>query len=646
MASNTEQDENDPTTENVLPCIFDGKFFTYLPSESSDKKRVARCTLCAPREVIISGSRNATSNFVTHLKRKHGEVTFNEYMSYSKTHKRHKRHSSTLQNTQLSLRQDDFNRHIANYFIHSMCPLQSIDNPYFKKIFDYLEISRSGLSVMSRRTLGRCINENYEKSLTDLKKELEDIKTVCTTADIWSGKKRSFLGVTCHWINPNLERVSATLACRRFAGTHSYDRIALLLESIHTEFDLDCQKVLATVTDSGSNFVKAFKEFGLDEESCNFTDEGSESEGDESVSVIGQVLDSGSSSNTSQSLMDPLNDIDPLSLSIENVNAGVSATQLLSTQQLPAHLRCCAHKLSLCCTTDSNKVLNVPNTRLSTMHKQVLTKCNTLWNAANRPKSAEIIQRIIGHTLSRPGATRWNSVYDSLKQISSIRSKSAQLHLALNIKNPLMEIDFQYIDEYLKCSKPIAEALDILQGDKDLFYGIALPTLLSLRKKLTKLTEENFSFCNSLAAKYLDSVNVRFQDFFDLFTPTGIKAMIATISYPRFKDKWLVVIEQQHHRRIKNIFKQQIALETQSLEENARESSNTCTNKDDDSYFVFDTDSSEGEYTESLRSTRPEINMSKYLSNSDEDTSMLNRHSEMKQIYTLYRLVTRPVWTT
>lgn len=72
-----------------------------------------------------------------------------------------------------------------------MSPLQNVDNPYFKNIFDYLEISKSGLSVMSRRTLGRCIDVSYEKTLTDLKKQLRDIKTVCTTADIWSGKKRN-----------------------------------------------------------------------------------------------------------------------------------------------------------------------------------------------------------------------------------------------------------------------------------------------------------------------------------------------------------------------------------------------------------------------------------------------------------------------
>lgn len=40
-------------------------------------------------------------------------------------------------------------------------------------------------------------------------------------------------------------------------------RIAPWLESIHLEYGLTKEKIVATVTDNGSNFVKAFKEFGI-----------------------------------------------------------------------------------------------------------------------------------------------------------------------------------------------------------------------------------------------------------------------------------------------------------------------------------------------------------------------------------------------
>lgn len=81
------------------------------------------------------------------------------------------------------------------------------------------------------------------------------------------------------------------------------------------------------------------------------------------------------------------------------------------------HIRCCAHTLSLCATSDIIKAIK-SSSCLHEIHNQVIQKCNVLWNAAIRPKSAEVIQSILGHTLSRPGEKRWNSVLDSLSQIN------------------------------------------------------------------------------------------------------------------------------------------------------------------------------------------------------------------------------------
>lgn len=83
-----------------------------------------------------------------------------------------------------------------------------------------------------------------------------------------------------------------------------------------------------------------------------------------------------------------------------------------------------------------------------------------MWRKGTRPKSAEIIQDVLEHVLIRPGETRWNSLYDSLKQISGIMEKSAALYKALSLKNHIWENEFDYTDEYLSCAEPIAEAID------------------------------------------------------------------------------------------------------------------------------------------------------------------------------------------
>ena len=65
--------------------------------------------------------------------------------------------------------------------------------------------------------------------------------------------------MTCPWSNPStLERESAALACRRFKGTHSFDRVASEIEQIHAQWKIK-EKVVKSITDNGSNFIKAFR---------------------------------------------------------------------------------------------------------------------------------------------------------------------------------------------------------------------------------------------------------------------------------------------------------------------------------------------------------------------------------------------------
>lgn len=107
-----------------------------------------------------------------------------------------------------------------------------------------------------------------------------------------------------------------------------------------------------------------------------------------------------------------------------------------------------------------------------------------------RPKTAEIIENVLSHTLSRPSETKWNSIYDSLKQILEIR-QSALLFKALNINNMLNEYEFNYVEEHLACAGLLAEVLDLLQGENNIYYGIMVPCLVALRQKLQFLVKKD-----------------------------------------------------------------------------------------------------------------------------------------------------------
>ncbi|XP_011875029.1 PREDICTED: uncharacterized protein LOC105565991 [Vollenhovia emeryi] len=581
---------------------------------------------CSPQKEV-KGYHNCSSNFLSHLKRKHGEDCIEEYKNYVKKKKTEKRNNETssgrvsttvkVKKQTVTLTQEQFDENIVKYFIHSMISLRAIEDPYFLNIFKDLNLSNIGLKIMSRRTLGRRIKNYYTSEIANIKSILHETDYVCTTVDIWSGRKRSFIGVTAHWITKDLCRMSIALACRRFRGTHSYDRISELVQEINSEFNLTVNKIVATVTDNGSNFVKAFKMFGVKLTNIKMVDDCDE---DGLDAILSDSEDFEEEENADSSIVD-----DSDLYTVENY-------------LLPSHLRCCAHTLSLCATTDANKVLNIQNTQLSNIHNCVMKKCNALWKAVGRPKSAEIVQNVLEHSLSRPGQTRWNSLFDSLQQIFSIKENNLNLHKALNIKNPIKDNEFDYIQEYLMCTTPVAEALNIMQSENNTYYGIVLPCLFALRRKLKKIEKKKLTYCKSLIETYIESVERRFNQFYNLTTPESKNAAIAAMSYPRFKNKWLSCVESIKRNEVINMFKTIISKEIHEKPETAVTHATKNTKKEN-KFFIFDSDSDsemQSNRSSGFPQTKAELLMLHFFAEESQELEILNRYLEIKNVFIKY----------
>lgn len=329
------------------------------------------------------------------------------------------------------------------------------------------------LKVLSRNSILSRVNHLNSEASNQIKELLKSVDYVCTTADIWSTKQRRFLGVTCHWLDPDtLIRKSTALACRRFQGTHSYDRVSLLLDEIHGEYGIDNKKIVATLTDNTSNFLKAFRKFGINV----------------NIDIMLTGLENSPAEDVDTDSYEDVNHVleDDLGLSV-NENIEESQPELF----LPCHHRCTSHTLNLIPTSDMAKYIK-SNTALRSRNTTIMQKCSILWKMAGRPKSAEIIKETLGCQLRYPGITRWNSLNDSLTQILKNKTKLSTFYEALNVKagDFLKETDIAYIEEYCEILQPLAQALDILQGDLNP-YGYVLPTILSLNKKLCNLREKN-----------------------------------------------------------------------------------------------------------------------------------------------------------
>ena len=91
---------------------------------------------------------------------------------------------------------------------------------------------------INRKSFSAKIEKQFEAVMINIKKALSSKNYVCTTADIWSQRKRSFLDMTAHVVDPEtLQRESFAIACKRFSGTHLFDSIAEKIQEVHDKID-------------------------------------------------------------------------------------------------------------------------------------------------------------------------------------------------------------------------------------------------------------------------------------------------------------------------------------------------------------------------------------------------------------------------
>jgi len=133
--------------------------------------------------------------------------------------------------------QTEVDRLVTSYVVKGMHLLSVVEEPAFVELVTGLCPSTN---VMSRQTLSHRVDDMFKSKMLVVKDELCKQERVCTTADVWSTSKRSYMGVTCHWVDADtFSRRSVALACRRFKGSHTFDRTAELLYDINKEFGLD-----------------------------------------------------------------------------------------------------------------------------------------------------------------------------------------------------------------------------------------------------------------------------------------------------------------------------------------------------------------------------------------------------------------------
>ena len=248
---------------------------------------------------------------------------------------------------------------------------------------------------------------------------MRGVDHIATTTDCWSARRRSFIGVTGHWIDPNsLKRCSAALACKQLRGSHTFDVLASALNDIHSDFEIR-GKIVRTTTDNGSNFIKAFQVFGEDENN----------------NAVRSDSDPGNASQPGEDQEDQEGDEE-----VEFVDVSVLLNEDDGLEfQLPQHQRCACHLLNLIATVDAMKATS--NEAYKKVYRSTFGKCNALWNKCGRSTlAAETVEDACSLQLLRPNASRWNSLFLAVERLLRIMKEKGEgviRGICTNLKVPM-----------------------------------------------------------------------------------------------------------------------------------------------------------------------------------------------------------------
>lgn len=144
-----------------------------------------------------------------------------------------------------------------------MLPVSTIDKEYFRTMIEhFLSVRNNPYTIFCRKSLMQLLIKEYNSAKCNLITTLNNQKYVCTTTDIWSSNNKSYMGMTVHFIDEiKIERCSFMLACKRIKYSHNFENIGKLIYEIHTEKNLNVEKISHTITDNAFNFSKAFNVF-------------------------------------------------------------------------------------------------------------------------------------------------------------------------------------------------------------------------------------------------------------------------------------------------------------------------------------------------------------------------------------------------
>ncbi|CAI5646499.1 uncharacterized protein LOC109202921 [Oreochromis niloticus] len=291
--------------------------------------------------------------------------------------------------------QATFDKLLLTFVCEANQPFSIVETSSFKTMMETSVYSNDKENIVLKNTTHCEEHEKHNHQKT------EHRELCCYHNRLLAARQHSYLGVTCHWIDDiSLERHSAALACRPLKGSHTFDLLAAALEEIHSEYHIR-EKMSRMTTDSGSNFLKAFRLYGegKGEETTNWQEDG------------GAILDDAEEHSE-------------LEVEYQDVFAVLDDNTGLE-YQLPRHQKCACHLLNLISTVDASAA--EANDTYKRLSQSVFAKCHALWNKTSRSIMAyETVERECKLQFLRPNQTRWSSLFLAVERLVRIHKEQGE----------------------------------------------------------------------------------------------------------------------------------------------------------------------------------------------------------------------------
>lgn len=600
-------------------ALLDGKFFTVVSEYISDnkyqrkiRKIKAKCSLCT-KPSFITCSTDSTSNFLRHIKLKHGKPMYEAYLAYkkSKSFSPHQDFAHTGMVPELipttSVVEipgqdkvqkliDRFQTKLLKFMIDCMMPLSLTDTPSFRDLFpDVLNPTVTSIAVGSK------IEEAYGTVKEKIKSILNDVKYFCITVDMWTVRSHSFIGITVHWLTDDLMKHSAILSCSRIVDVN-FENVVNHMNEVFSEYYLNKDQMVAMLTDNGYNYVKVLRDLKVQYmESRHVRDVYKLTCSDYTVGEVDEQTE--------------VFDFEFLEIEVDVV-----------LHPILANMKNVCYILNSVATLDYKSMLDEYEV-IAKIHETAMMKCNNLWISCSKLSVKERICQIVEGSLPHPCVTSWKSLYDALKGIVAAKNKLPQVCDELKIEEFMPE-ELEYLETFITVMHPIVAAIETLRNE-NVYFGCVLPTLLTIKIKLEEMSKGEDTVSPVIAEYVLQSFSARFDRYLKLDTSEIFvrQAILAAVSHPRLKMRWI-----SDASKIEEI--QQIFVEECSAL--CTESESKIEDIEDDDFFAICLKSNEGgSPTKEIKSSL-ELEVLRFLESKDKSMEVLNSYSNVKLVFMKY----------